>query len=179
MGLSNKRLEDIVTLSEAIKEHGWSGVALEHTGWEIARMVGLSHWEYTCAVRAIKENPDLGISVSTKRGSWPTTVFTVGDARIADEIVREVRLISESKAEENLKRMIRDASTSFVAWNKSDKSRTQSRRMKRYAWRMRSFLLDLHDLSVEDGDPFEIQEMSERALAQVGVRFDSNHDGTE
>ena len=43
--------------------------------------------------------------------------------------------------------------------------------------RLQQFLMAIHAQAVEDDDPFRIREMAERALAEVGVRFDKNQDG--
>lgn len=175
MELSEKRLEDIMAFAETAKAEGWDeGTDLAR--YTMAGMVGISEYELHRAIQAIKENPDLGISVSTKRGRDPHTVVTFAGERVNDEIVRTVRLISEAKATENFKRTVRDAATSFVAYRKSDKTRTEARRMRPYVNRLQSFLMSIHAQAVEDGDPFNIREMSERALAEVGVHFDRNQD---
>jgi len=174
MSLSEKRMEDLIHLTDTVTSNGWNGVRLDMTAEEIADELGFSHWEYTRLVRAAKENPDLGISVSTRRGRFPYTVFTVGTERVSDEITSTLQKISEAKAEENFKRTIREATTSFVAWNKTDKTRSNSRQMRRYAWRMKSFLQDVQALAAEDGDPFKVREMAERALALVGVHYDDD-----
>jgi hypothetical protein len=175
MELSEKRLSDILQFAEVAKQEGWDeGTPLAR--YTMAGMVGLSEYELAMAVQAIKENPDLGISVSTKRGRDPFTVVTFAGERVNDDITYHVRLISEAKATENFKRTVRDAATSFVAYRKSDKTRTEARKMRPYVNRLQSFLMSIHAQAVEDNDPFNIREMSERALAEVGVRFDRNQD---
>jgi len=175
MELSEKRLEDIMAFAETAKEEGWDeGTPLAR--YTMAGMVGISEYELHRAIQAIKENPDLGISVSTKRGRDPFTYVTFAGESVADEIIGHVSDISEAKAEENFKRTVRDASTSFVAYRKANKSRLKAKAMKPYVHRLQSFLMSIHAQAVEDNDPFNIREMTERALAEVGVHFDRNQD---
>ena len=174
MELSEKRLSDIVTFAEVAKQEGWDEGTYA-TRLTMAARVGISEYELGRTIMAIKENPDLGISVSTKRGRDPYTVVTFAGTHVSDEIIGSVAEISEAKAEENFKRTVRDASTSFVAYRKANKSRMRAKAMKPYVHRLQSFLMSIHAQAVEDNDPFHIREMSERALAEVGVRFDRNH----
>jgi hypothetical protein len=174
MELSEKRLEDILRFAEVAKQEGWDeGTPLAR--YTMAGMVGMSEYELAMAIQAIKENPDLGISVSTKRGRDPHTVVTFAGESVNDDIIEVVHRISAAKAEENFKRTVRDAATSFVAYRKSNKNRSRAREMKPYVHRLQSFLMSIHAQAVEDNDPFNIREMTERALAQVGVHFDRNH----
>ena len=169
--ISEKRLEDIIRFADAAEKLGWDKGTPDNRA-VMAGKANMTHWELTRAVRVIKENPDLGISISTKRGAEPFTVVTLNGQRVEDTIVAVVHEISASKAAENFKRTVRDASTSFVAYKKSNKSLTQARDMRPYINRLKAFLMAIHAQAVEDNDPFAIREMAERALAEVGVRYD-------
>jgi len=173
--LSSKRLEDILQFASAAESFGWDG-GTDLNREQMAHQVGMSEWTLARTVQAIKENPDLGISVSTRRGPVPQTVVTFAGERTTEEVVHIVNEISTAKAEENFKRTVRDAATSFVAYKKSNRTLTEARNMKPYVRRLQSFLMSVREQAVEDGDPFRIRQMAERALAQVGVHYDTNHD---
>lgn len=172
--LSEKRLGDILSFVEAAEENNWhEGTTL--TRAQMGGKADLTNWELHRVIRAIKENPDLGISVSTKRGRDPITVVTLNGQRVEDAIVQVVHVISVSKAQENFKRTVRDASTSFVAYKKANKTMAQARDMRPYVSRLKQFLMAIHEQAVEDNDPFDIREMTERALAEVGVHYDDDN----
>lgn len=173
MALSEKRLEDILQFVTAAEHHGW-GEGTSLTREQMAYEMGMSEWTLARTVQAIRENPDLGISVSTRRGAVPQTVVTFAGDTTPDEVIEIVHSISSAKAEENFKRTIRDASTSFVAWKKSNKSKGRAKAMKPYVNRLKAFLMSAREQAVEDGDPFNIRVMAERALAEVGIHYDGD-----
>jgi hypothetical protein len=173
--LSEKRLADIVKVADTAEANGWDeGTGL--TRAEQAELVGISEYEYARSIQAIKEYPDLGISISTRRGRKPYTVISWSDKRLADDMVKHVNQIAERKAVENFRRTVRDAATSFVAYSNADKKRTFARNMKPYINRLKAHLMSVRQQAVSDGDPFRVREMTERALAAAGVHFTDNGD---
>ena len=105
MGLSARRLEDIMLFAEVAEQEGWDEGTRHgplHDGRDVGRYQRVPASGRT--IRAIKENPDLGISISTKRGRDPHTIVTFAGKKTSDEIIEVVRKISAAKAEENFKR---------------------------------------------------------------------------
>lgn len=175
MPLSDTRIAQIDHFLDVAVEEGWD----EGTDMDRLAMAAVLGWTPTIlarVVQAIKEYPEYGISISTRRGPNPQTVVSFDGSRLPSESSRVVGLISDAKAKENLLRTIRDACTSFVAYKNSDKTTVGGRSMKPYRNRLKAFLMSVREQAVADNDVYGIQVMVERALAEVGVRYEDDDD---
>jgi hypothetical protein len=173
MPLSNTRIEQLAHFADVAVEQKWTeGTYASRSS--MAFQLGWSEAILSHVVRAIKEYPEYGPSISTRRGPNPQTVVSVEGVRLQSESSLLVSMISEAKAKENFRRVVRDACTSFVAYKNSDKTTTGGRAMKPYRSRMKAFLMSLHAQASEDNDVYGIKDLVERALVEVGVRYDTD-----
>jgi len=173
IALSDKRIAQLSHFADVAVERGWDeGTDLDHPG--MATVLGFSEAQLVHVKRAIKEYPEYGLSISTRRGPNPYTVVSFDGNRLPSESSRVVTLISDAKAKENFLRLVRDACTSFVAYSNSDKTTSGGRGMKPYRNRMKAFLQSLRAQAVEDGDVYKIQDLVERTLAVAGVHYDDD-----
>lgn len=173
--LSERRIQQLSHFADTAVELGWDeGTHLKHE--EMARVLGFTPTMLVHVKRAIKEFPEYGLSISVRRGQNPVTVVSFDGNKLPSESSRVVDMISNAKAKENFKRLVRDACTSFVAYRNSDKTTTGGRLMKPYYNRTKAFLQSLRAVAVEDNDPYQIREMVERALVVAGVHYDEDDD---
>jgi hypothetical protein len=173
MSLSKTMTARIDRFREEAEANDWEqGTTLSRTA--MARIFGWSYMTLSYVIRAIKEHPESGMSISTRRGPYPYTVVSLTGSKLTSGTSEVVSKISNSYARENLQRLVRATCTSFVAYRHSDKKTSGGRMMKPYTDRLSELLQSLRAQAVRDGDPYEIQEMVERALAQVGIRYSDN-----
>lgn len=173
MALSDKRIADLDHFLDVAVENGWDeGTDLDRPG--MAAVCGWSVHTLDQVRRAIKEYPEYGLSISTRRGTNPHTVVSFDGSKLPNTSTAVVDMISQAKAKENFLRLVRDACTSFVAFRNSDKTLTAGRDMKRYHNRTKAFLQSLRATAVEDGDVYQIKDLVERALVVAGVRYEDD-----
>jgi len=171
MALSDLRINDLAHFLDVAVEEKWDeGTRL--TRYEMARTCGWNEQRLASVVRVIKEYPEYGLSISTRRGAEPHTVVSFSGSKLTSESSAIVNVISEAKSKENFLRIVRDACTSFVAFRNSDKTTVGGRSMKPYNNRTKAFLQSLHAQAVDDDDIYGIKEMVERALVMAGVHYE-------
>lgn len=160
-------ISKIAIFKAEAKAGGWSeGTSLRHD--EMADECGMSSAQLALTKRAIKENPDLGIGLSTKRGMYPWTVVSL-DTHLTSTATETVHSTADGKMEENLWRIVRDVPA--AQWKSIHKGTAEGRAMKPYVNKMKGFLMSLREQTVGDEDPYQLREVLEAQLAAFGVTY--------
>lgn len=177
MALSDTRINDLAHFLDVAVEEKWDE-GTDLTRYQMAQKCGWNEQRLAAVVRAVKEYPEYGLSISTRRGPEPHTVVSFSGTKLASDVSEVVAVISNAKAKENFLRLVRDACSSFVAYKNSNKATTGGRKMKPYNERTKAFLQTLRAQAVSDNDVYGIKEMVERALVVAGVHYtDEDEDG--